>query len=70
MQYALIKNVFLIASSAYSVCGLIHLFVTLSSVVSELVNGSFAGSESAKLVEVWKNKCDLGRTKRLLVAVE
>lgn len=70
MQYELMKNCFIIASSAYSLCGLIHLFVTLSSVVSELVNGSFVENESAKLLEVWKNKHDLGRNKRLLVAVE
>lgn len=70
MLYALMKNCFLITSSAYSLCGLIHLFVTLLSVVSELVNRSFVGNESAKLLEVWKNKHDLGRNKRLLVAVE
>lgn len=64
------KLFFLIVSSAYSVCGLVHLFVTLLSVVSELVNRSLVGNKSAKLVEMWKNKRHLGRTKRLLVAVE
>lgn len=50
----------------HSVYGLIHLFVTLLLVVSELVNRSLVGNKSAKPGEVWKNKCDLGRTKRLL----
>jgi len=37
---------------------------------SELVSSSLVGKESAKLVEMWKNKHDLGRTERSLVAVE
>lgn len=36
------------------------------SVTSELVNRSLMGKKSAKPGEVWKNKCDLGRTERLL----
>lgn len=60
------RNVFLTACFAHSVCGLIHLFVTLLSVTSELVNKSLVGSRSAKPGEVWKNKCDLGRIKALL----
>lgn len=58
------NNVFLPEYAELAICGLIHLFVTLLSVMSELVN------ESAVLVEVWKNERDFRRTERSLVAVE
>lgn len=58
------NNIFPPEYAELAICGLIHLFVTLLSVMSELVN------EPAVLVEVWKNEHDFGRTERSLVAVE